>query len=322
MRKYFLFFSVLTALLCGCRTPEYYQDQAVTKARKFLLKNCPQLTYTESSYVRYNKPVILHNNILGGTDSLEASSVLSDMNQIQIVWHIPGQENFYAVWGVCSSTMQDYTPERLFVRKFNVEDTNRKNALRRAREYIIGNMFSSLSVEDYNDLRFRDPEIFYSKFELDKDYAPQKDEVQFAFVWNVKSKKDVRLVVIGNGRKNLADFKPLSGSELAFDEVKAKLLEPYKFITPEEMKKIEAKAVKVPEKTVAETEKKVEKTAEEVKKDAAAEKNEDVKKLLSESVSDDSPVAKNKKVIDEKIIDELPEAPELDTENDLKEPEK
>ena len=322
MRKYFLFFSVLTALLCGCRTPEYYQDQAVTKARKFLLKNCPQLTYTESSYVRYNKPVILHNNILGGTDSLEASSVLSDMNQIQIVWHIPGQENFYAVWGVCSSTMQDYTPERLFVRKFNVEDTNRKNALRRAREYIIGNMFSSLSVEDYNDLRFRDPEIFYSTFELDKDYAPQKDEVQFAFVWNVKSKKDVRLVVIGNGRKNLADFKPLSGSELAFDEVKAKLLEPYKFITPEEMKKIEAKAVKVPEKTVAETEKKVEKTAEEVKKDAAAEKNEDVKKLLSESVSDDSPVAKNKKVIDEKIIDELPEAPELDTENDLKEPEK
>lgn len=322
MRKYFLFFSVLTALLCGCRTPEYYQDQAVTKARKFLLKNCPQLTYTESSYVRYNKPVILHNNILGGTDSLEASSVLSDMNQIQIVWHIPGQENFYAVWGVCSSTMQDYTPERLFVRKFNVEDTNRKNALRRAREYIIGNMFSSLSVEDYNDLRFRDPEIFYSKFELEKDYAPQKDEVQFAFVWNVKSKKDVRLVVIGNGRKNLADFKPLSGSELAFDEVKAKLLDPYKFITPEEMKKIEAKAVKVPEKTVAETEKKVEKTAEEVKKDAAAEKNEDVKKLLSESVSDDSPVAKNKKVIDEKIIDELPEAPELDTENDLKEPEK
>ncbi len=322
MRKYFLFFSVLTALLCGCRTPEYYQDQAVTKARKFLFKNCPQLTYTESSYVRYNKPVILHNNILGGTDSLEASSVLSDMNQIQIVWHIPGQEKFYAVWGVCSSTMQDYTPERLFVRKFNVEDTNRKNALRRAREYIIGNMFSSLSVEDYNDLRFRDPEIFYSKFELDKDYAPQKDEVQFAFVWNVKSKKDVRLVVIGNGRKNLADFKPLSGSELAFDEVKAKLLEPYKFITPEEMKKIEAKAVKVPEKTVAETEKKVEKTAEEVKKDAAAEKNEDVKKLLSESVSDDSPVAKNKKVIDEKIIDELPEAPELDTENDLKEPEK
>ena len=218
MRKYFLFFSVLTALLCGCRTPEYYQDQAVTKARKFLLKNCPQLTYTESSYVRYNKPVILHNNILGGTDSLEASSVLSDMNQIQIVWHIPGQEKFYAVWGVCSSTMQDYTPERLFVRKFNVEDTNRKNALRRAREYIIGNMFSSLSVEDYNDLRFRDPEIFYSKFELDKDYAPQKDEVQFAFVWNVKSKKDVRLVVIGNGRKNLADFKPLSGSELAFDD--------------------------------------------------------------------------------------------------------
>ena len=88
------------------------------------------------------------------------------------------------------------------------------------------------------------------------------------------------------------------------------------------MKKIEAKAVKVPEKTVAETEKKVEKTVEEVKKDAAAEKNEDVKKLLSESVSDDSPVAKNKKVIDEKIIDELPEAPELDTENDLKEPEK
>lgn len=317
MKKLY-FFAVLTvAVLCGCRTPEYYQDQAVQKARAFLLKKCPQLTYAESSYVRYNKPVILHNNIIGGTDSLEASTILSDMNQIQIVWHIPGQENFYAVWGACSSTLRDYTPERLLIRKFNAEDTNRKIALRKAREYIIGNMFSTLSVEDYNDLRFRDPEIFYSRFELDKDYAPAKDEVQFAFIWNLKSRKDIRLAVIGNGRRNLADFKPLSGSELNADDINAKLLEPYKFITAEELKKAEIEA-----QTKTEVKTEPEKTTENTSENT--EKNEDVKKLLSESASADSPVSENKKVkvIDEKIVDELPEAPELDTENDLKEPAK
>lgn len=303
MKKYFLLFFAAAALLCGCRTPDYYQDQAVQKAREFLLKKSPQLSYEASSYIRYNKPVILHNNIIGGTDSLEASRILSDMNQIQIVWHVPGHDVFYSVWGACSSTMRDFTPERLFVREFHPEDTNRKNALKRARAYIIGNLFSSLSVEDYNDLRFREPEINFSKFELEKSLMPAKDEFQFAFVWTLKSNPARKVAVIGNASRTLANFKPLSGSLLPAEEVQKSLLEPYKFITRKEQQKAE----------------KVKKTPAPAAKKAVPAKT--VKKVATKKLSDkniadsdfntelDPNIAK-----EEKIVDDLPAPPELETE--------
>lgn len=342
MKKIYLPFFMLALLLAGCRTPEYYQDQAVQKAREYLLKKSPQLSFEDSSYIRFNKPSIVHTNILGGTDSLEASRITSDVNQIQIVWNIPGNDNFFAVWGVCSSTMRDFTPERIFVRKFNPQDTMRLNAVKRARAYIIGNLFSQLSVEDYNYLRFRDPEIFYSKFELEKDIMPSKGDVQTAMVWTLKSKPEAQLVVIGNCRKNLANFKPVSGSELAAADVKANLLEPYKRLTAKEIRdaKAAAAAKAAADKKSAEPAKKAElqapaKTAEEpvhpaeVKKAAPAENTKilspdearirDIENSLKKEAKNKAPAAEVK---DEKIVDELPEAPVLDTENDLKEPDK
>ncbi len=341
MKKIYLFVTALAALLAGCRTPEYYQDQAVQQARAYLLKNSPQLSFEESSYIRFNKPSIVHSNILGNTDSLESSKITSDINQIQIVWNIPGNENFYAVWGVCSSAMRDFSPERIFVRKFYPQDTHRINAVSKARTYIIGNLFSMLSVEDYNELRFREPEIYYSKFELEKDLMPDDGNVQIALVWNLKTKPESQLVVIGNGRKNLSSFKPVSGSELSAAEVKANLLDPYKRLTAEEIRKENTAKTPAPtaEKEDAEKEEKTPKTASEEKKSADAETSkapatDDKTAVLSpdearirdieNSLKKDSanPTAKQETVKDEKIIDELPEAPELDTENDLKEPEK
>ena len=340
MKKIYLLFAALAALIAGCRTPEYYQDQAVQQARAYLLKNSPQLTFEESSYIRFNKPSIVHSNIIGSTGSLDSSRITSDINQIQIIWNIPGNENFYAVWGVCSSTMRDFSPERIFVRKFHPQDTHRINAVKKARTYIIGNLFSMLSVEDYNELRFREPEIYYSKFELEKDLMPNNGNVQIAMVWNLKTKPGTQLVVIGNGRKNLSSFKPVSGSELSDSEVKANLLEPYKRLTKEERRKEKAaqKPVPSPEKQNTAKEVKTPQTPVEVKTSPDTAKNQvpssddktavlspdearirDIENSLKKD-AENTPV--QQAVRDEKIIDELPEAPELDTENDLKEPEK
>lgn len=323
MKKIFLLFLPLLFFSFGCRTPEYYQDQAVQKARSFLLKRNPQLTYEENSYIRFNKPVIVHSNIIGGADSLDASTITGDLNQIQIIWQVPGQEKFYSVWGVCSSGMRDYCPERIFVRKFTPLDINRQNALKRARAYIIGSLFATLSVEDYNDLRFRDPEISYSNFELEKSIMPKKDEFQFAFVWQLKSKPDTKFVVIGNGRKNLADFTPVSGSELSTADVTAKLAAPYKTLAPEDLKKAAKINAAEAEKTAVK--KAAEALPEPPQSDSpqkADEKIAQVEKSLSDNNAADSALNNKKAVVDEKIIDDLPEAPELDTENDLKEPEK
>lgn len=324
MKKIFLL-AVAAVIFAGCRAPEFYQDQAVQKTRSFLLKKCTGLTYEESSYIRYNKPVILHNNIIGGTDTLEASSILSDMNQIQIVWHIPDHEHFYSVWGVSSSTMRDFTPERLFIKKFNPEDINRVNAVKKARAYIIGNLFSTLSVEDYNDLRFRNPQIFYSKFALEKSLMPEDGKVQIALVWPLRSNSARRVVVIGNSDKNLAGFKPVSGSELPETSVTPELLEPYKFMSPADLRKNNEKVPAAPAEKASESV--AGNSAEKIEK--PAEDKKDMKTVASEEIKTDSDIAateqesgSEKKVQEEKITDELPEAPELDTENDLKEPEK
>ena len=335
MKKIYFLIVVAAAFVSGCRTPEYYQDRAVQKARAYLLKNSPQLSFEDSSYIRFNKPSIVHSNIIGGTDSLESSRITSDMNQIQIIWNIPGNDNFFAVWGVSSSAMRDFTPERIFVRKFKPQDTNRINAVKRARTYIIGNLFNTLSVEDYNDLRFREPEIYYSKFELEKELMPADGNVQITVVWTLKSKPDMQLAVIGNGRKNLADFKAVSGSELPGADVKANLLEPYKRLTAKDIKKIEKteEVAKAEQKAEAET---VEKQAETVKKTEEKKVAEtgnakvlspdearirDIENSLKKDEKSNASAAKEPAEV-EKIIDDIPEAPVLDTENDLKEPEK
>lgn len=326
MKKYFLLSVALTAILCGCRTPEYYQDQAVQSAREFLLKKSPQLSYEESAYIRFNKPVILHNNIIGGTSSLEASTIVSDMNQIQIVWNIPGQDVFYSVWGACSSTMRDFTPERLFVREFRPEDTNRKEALKRARAYIIGNLFSTLSVEDYNDLRFSPPEIYFSRFELEKSLMPVGDEVQFAFVWILKSNPENCVAVIGNAQKNLSAFKPLSGSILPLAEARKSLNEQYKFITPKELRKIEdAKKAEEAKKKAAEEKAVLKKTVEKTETiEPEPVKKAEPAKLADKNTADsdfDSELDKNI-AKEEKIVDDLPAPPELEPAENIRERDK
>ena len=325
MKKIYLLSVLGLFLLAGCRTPEFHQDRAVQKSREFLLKKCPQLSYEESSYIRYNKPVILHNNIIGGVNDIHSSRIAGDMNQIQIVWNIPGKEFFYIVWGVSSASMQDFTPEKVFIRKFYPEDTNRKNAVKRARAYIIGNLFSTLSVADYNDLRFREPEIFFSKTELEKEYMPQKDEFQFAFVWTLQSDPAKKVTVFGNGRKNLAAFAPRTGSVISADDLKNTLLDQYQSPPPPNP----AKAVEntVPQTSGKETAKEVKKAPRPAEKGttvvSADVKTPPVPAITSESTKNDSDIWGDKEPAkEEKIIDDLPEAPELDTENDLKEPAK
>lgn len=321
MKKIYLLSILLFTVIAGCRTPEFYQDRAVQKSRDFLLKNCPQLSYEENSYIRFNKPVILHSNIIGGGDSLQSSRITGDMNQIQIVWHVPGKDFFHVVWGVSSASMQDFTPERYFIRKFTPEDTNRRNAVKRARAYIIGNLFSTLSVADYNDLRFREPEIYFSKAELEKEYMPEKDESQFAFVWTLRSDKSKNVTVFGNGARNLADFTPRSGSVMAENDVKSILIEPYKSpAPPNPAAKIEEKTAPAPAPA---PEKKSEAPAPEEAEKKAELKLPEVKPVTSDAIKNDSDIWGDSNVVkDEKIVDDLPEAPELDTENDLKEPEK
>jgi hypothetical protein len=340
MKKIYFLIAAAAVFAFGCRTPEYYQDQAVQKARAYLLKNSPQLSFEDSSYIRFNKPVIIHSNIVGGTGSLFSSRIKSDINQIQIVWNIPGNDNFFAVWGVCSATMRDFIPERIFVREFKPRDIDRLKAIGRARAYVSKNFFNLLSVEDYNDLRFREPEIYYSKFDLEDEVMPTEDDIQIAMVWTLKTKPDMQLIVIGNSKENLVKFEPVSGTELAISDVKVNLLEPYKQMTPKELRKVQAisNAASKEKKSDSETEDKVEEKSDEKvenKVDEQKIKTEENSKILSPDearIRDiENSLKKEKKsetsadkeaANDEKIVDELPEAPELDTENDLKEPEK
>lgn len=329
---------LLFVLATGCRTHEYYQDQAVQQARRFLLKKSPQLTFEESSYIRYNKPVILHSNIVGGTDDLTSSRILSNMNQIQIVWHVPGDDKFYVVWGACSASLRDFSPERLFVRKFYPKDRHRENALKRARAYIIGNLFSTLSVEDYNDLRFRDPEIHMSEIDVEDELMPGKGQMQFTFVWKQRTNPENMIIVIGNARKNLADFAPVSGALLPASDVTPNLREQYKnqtpqkFISPENTEAAPSPADedKNPSPAPAAAEKEKITPAPAAQKEKITPPKADPiitndKNLPSVEIAPETGKLleeESKKTIKPRKKVDLPPPPVLDTENDLKEPEK
>ena len=324
--KKILLLALLSAICAsGCRTPEFYQDQAVQKARTYLLKKCPQLSYEESSFIRYNKPAILHSDILGDTDSLTASTVTSDMKQIQIVWHVPGNENFYSVWGACSSTMRDFSPERIFIRKFRHADTMRIEAVKRAKAYITGHLFGTLSVEDYNDIRFREPEISFSSFELEKSLSPDDGCFQFAMIWQIKSKPGIQLVVIGNARRNLADFIPVSASELAASDILNNLKAPYKTLTPEELAETEKSSPATPAapSDTTSTNPSPDKEKLEVPSEAVSLSQDEITDITDDSATEKTaPAATDAPKVEadtdnSAIVDELPEAPELELVEDL-----
>ncbi len=225
--KILLLFGLALFLQFGCQTPEYYQEQAVIKAREFLVKKAHDLTIEEIAYVKYNVPTILHSRVIGSVENVDSSTISSDLSQISISWKIPTRDELFLVWGVSSSSLRDFAPERLIRRKINPRDLDKELAIRTARTHILNNLFHDISIEDYNYLRFANPVIVKSKFPHEKaknepeimKIFSSKEQInvtpyQFTIYWNCRKSNDKIMVAGFATEPNLKDFKPFATGQL------------------------------------------------------------------------------------------------------------
>ncbi|MBQ9789928.1 MAG: hypothetical protein IJW31_10080 [Lentisphaeria bacterium] len=203
--------ALLMMLFGGCQLPEYYQEQAVIEAREFLLDKSPDLTLDEVAFIKYNRPVIVHENILGTMPSIKSDTVGSDLSQIGIVWKIPERKEMIMVWGVASESLRFFTPERVIIREFKAANMLQTKALQDAKLLLLNNLHKEFSVEEYNYVRFAEPEIVLTSFVFDKEKTADeeltKDKVQFSFVWQIRN-GDFKAVVAGEAYQDFSSFIP------------------------------------------------------------------------------------------------------------------
>lgn len=196
--------AAVSLVMSGCRSDLYYQNRAVEEARNYLLENAPELSIAQREFVRFNSPVFLFdpdNNAAEGNLAYQSG-------QICVTWIIPGKEDVYMVVGFSNSRMVDWSPNRLVRKQFPQNNVIVANAVNAARNYIYQNLYTNLSVEMANQIRFTPPEIFYSSFKPETPFGATGEEkelflktlgskTQFAMRWAWPDNSGNYVVVVG-----------------------------------------------------------------------------------------------------------------------------
>ena len=215
--------ALLTALLAavlltGCRTEAQCEERAVARARDFLLENSPELSVEQQAFVRYNLPVLLVEGVFGGS-----GVAVSDVSQVCITWVIPGQKDAYLVFGASDGRLQSWYPNRLIRKVFPKYEKTVAGAIGIARTYAMNGQYYQLSRHAYNCVRFENPQVIRSSFELpldpegtatEEEIAKLKELTQFSLVW-APSRQTDKVVISGLAQSDLSGFKVYSGGVMS-----------------------------------------------------------------------------------------------------------
>lgn len=209
----------------GCRSDVYYQNQAVERARKFLLDEAKELTAEEKYFVIFNDPVFLTSPIIGTPDftherSLEAPMLNDQLLQICISWKLPKRDEWYLVYGASNGRMDFWYPDRLIRKKFaisNVSDLEKATDL--ARTYARDNLFGLMDVAEQNFIRFHFPAVCETNFEpnfnptgeatpeeIKKARKNAGKSTQYSIVWEFPDQKEAA-VFCGFGGPEMFNWK-------------------------------------------------------------------------------------------------------------------
>ena len=207
---------VLLAVLCGCRSDIYYQNRAVERARKFLLKEVTDLDWKQREFVRYTDPVILHSHIVGSKGLGSAKQLKSEQRQICVTWQVPGKEGVYMVFGVSSGRMADWYPDRMIRKNYAKLPNVLANVSAQARDYARNNLFGQISVEEMNRIRFNAPALLLTDFKINIAMPDDPQErkaleaalakkLQLTLTWELGSGKSVYFC--GRGMPDLSNWQ-------------------------------------------------------------------------------------------------------------------
>ncbi|MFA7230514.1 MAG: hypothetical protein WC071_04530 [Victivallaceae bacterium] len=218
----------------SCKSDDYWKDKAVGNAREYLLKNTRNLTVLQREYIRYNKPVIMAEDILGDYPDAMSNNLSTSLSQVCITWIIPGEKDAYIVFGTSGSHLVGWSPIRLIVKSFTPIDRSLLAAIGNARSYALNNLLY-LDVEPRNIIRFNTPKLVKTNFIVDLNQdgtktpeqvkAEEKALIQTSMVWqfNVAGSK---VIVCGVGSEKLGDWRPIFGRQVTDAELKAHTVVP------------------------------------------------------------------------------------------------
>lgn len=205
----------------GCQSDDYYKEQAVIRAREFVLKNAGDLTTMQREYIRYNKPIIMARSILGEYPEAQSSLISQELSHVCIAWVLPDDKEALVVFGVSDNRLFDWSPNRLIRKYYKTREYVKITAINSATSYVMQNMLY-LSLEQRNKIRFAVPDIVKTKFALeynplgerkDSEVKQLKQLTQNSFIWkSVNPGKTI--VVCGLGGPDLAAWKPMFGQEM------------------------------------------------------------------------------------------------------------
>jgi len=212
----------VSIFLASCQSDDYYREQAVISARKYVLKNAKDLDVLQQEYIRFNKPVIMGENILGNYVNSKKSVLCGETSQVCVAWVVPGEKDAFVVFGTSDSRLFNWSPYRLIRKTYQTKEYNRIAAFEAAAKYAMNNMLY-LSTEQRNRVRFGVPEIVKTKFPLDfNPMGTLKPEdvvrlkalpLQTSFAWESYA-KGKKIVVCGVGAAEFANWTPVFGQEM------------------------------------------------------------------------------------------------------------
>lgn len=206
----------------GCRSTAHHQEKAVARARKFLIENAPEFSAMEVAFVRYNKPTLLVENVLGAGQA--GWSARSGRSQICVTWLMPERDEAYLVFGVSDIRMVDWYPNRLIRKKFTPPDRIRLALFETARRFIMDNYHRALSSHELNRIRFARPEVVRTRFHLTHEYDQELPPellaslTQYSLVWPGEG-GDQTVVVCGLANDDLSGFRILFGGPIDPEEL-------------------------------------------------------------------------------------------------------
>lgn len=212
---------VLTLLLSSCQSLEFYQERAVNRARAYLLNQCRTLTPEQREYVKFNKPLIMSESILGDHSPHQSKVPDTHMTHFCITWAIPEQEKLYMVFGVSDSTLRMWFPERLIIKNF-ITPLALDKAIISGRDSALQTLLL-LPRRDVNRIRFSNPEVKPSNYELTMtpegkkitptELAALQKLSQYSLFWDSCDGVN-KIVVIGLGNPHEELWKPFSSINL------------------------------------------------------------------------------------------------------------
>lgn len=245
-RKLFFVAVCLSVILIitGCQNRSWYEERAVNRARDYVMENCRYLAQEETEYVRFHKPVIMSQDIIGFTSS--KMGVPSPTSQICITWLIPGRDKALIVFGWGSGDFYDWQPNRVFWKRYGKPEKNLINAHNAAALYALNNLLF-LKQNQVNRVRFTPPKQEFTNFDLAKGKVPFEDaddkfkeelatgpgktpkktksgknvdKYQVSFYWIDPADVNQRIVVAGPCKdSSLLGFKPISAFRTDADDL-------------------------------------------------------------------------------------------------------